>query len=686
MRIKRKRTKKLLNNLKEQVEFYFSDANLARDKFLANHVGPDGTNFMPLNLLTTFNCLKEIGATPELICRAVKNSLTVYVSKDNTMIARKCAFINKSYDMDQNTIYIECLPIDTTIQWIKEMCRKLGPIKYISLPKFKSGFIKGFAFIEFENTEDANKACYIINHPPRNFFPQKYAASSFNATSRKNSLIQESHMTAKELISRDHRDRYHDLGCTAIISNPVCNPDLNVSKNLPEHCFLNHTAHNNAMSELHKPLLVFPIDPKESNKVTVNHINASSVTENERNSFIDFVLPNSTTSTKNETGVRISVPNSRKRPRRKRSISEPSVTNDEFSNHGKRLKYETMNNAKLDAGKTCESKKSVICEDTTPSFKVNCNIQIANLPVNDVAELIAHGRTLAEGSPHTDNPTDDKNEVLPSCHSSPALSKLSKPSIQSAVVDVTPLVKKKPRKYRKRKRKFQNNLKTLKPNSISIVAMTKLDWLECKKCYIRQQRSEMGNLKSILHKGTHTDTVYIKRHAALNQSSDDIDVDTEDIVEENVILDKPESPRNNIIKKRNVPTFVPGVIVHIASIPNSLNISPKLPDFLILKTHFSQYGKVCYVDVKADATQGYIRYSDSDSAQQAILDEQTYALQLLTGTEEEKYWDALLVSRQLKRSRERPKKRGRQIVVGRAERTMTMRSKQHIKFNEDFEH
>lgn len=54
------------------------------------------------------------------------------------------------------------------------------------------------------------------------------------------------------------------------------------------------------------------------------------------------------------------------------------------------------------------------------------------------------------------------------------------------------------------------------------------------------------------------------------------------------------------------------------------------------------------------------------------------------GVDEETYWDRLLVSRQLKRSRERPKARGRQKLAAKATEHTCQNCKQHIKFNEDF--
>lgn len=54
-------------------------------------------------------------------------------------------------------LFKEQLPPKADHDWVKSMFEKYGNIAYISLPKFKSGTIKRFAFVEFENEECANK-------------------------------------------------------------------------------------------------------------------------------------------------------------------------------------------------------------------------------------------------------------------------------------------------------------------------------------------------------------------------------------------------------------------------------------------------------------------------------------------------------------------------------------------------
>lgn len=57
--------------------------------------------------------------------------------------------------MEECTIYVENVPRLVDHAWLEKNFLNFGPIAYISLPKFKSGQPKGFAFIEFMRKESA---------------------------------------------------------------------------------------------------------------------------------------------------------------------------------------------------------------------------------------------------------------------------------------------------------------------------------------------------------------------------------------------------------------------------------------------------------------------------------------------------------------------------------------------------
>lgn len=51
------------------------------------------------------------------------------------------------------------MPKDVTHSWIERVFTKCGNVVYVSIPRYKSsGDSKGFAFVEFEKEEQAQKA------------------------------------------------------------------------------------------------------------------------------------------------------------------------------------------------------------------------------------------------------------------------------------------------------------------------------------------------------------------------------------------------------------------------------------------------------------------------------------------------------------------------------------------------
>jgi len=65
----------------EQVEFYFSDSNLIKDKFLKDLVNKDDEGYVPIETLLTFNRLKKLSNDATVISNALKASTFLKVRK-----------------------------------------------------------------------------------------------------------------------------------------------------------------------------------------------------------------------------------------------------------------------------------------------------------------------------------------------------------------------------------------------------------------------------------------------------------------------------------------------------------------------------------------------------------------------------------------------------------------------------
>lgn len=162
----RKRKKGLHTAIRNQMEFYFSDANISKDRFMQTVI-KDGPEIL-LDVFMNFNKLRALTENPKEIAKALKFSTILKLSEDETKVSRITPFRPKSQEeVDLCTLYVENLPPHATIEWITSIFSEYGDVAYVSLPKFKDASrIKGFAFVEFSDPESASKAA------------QAYAASS----------------------------------------------------------------------------------------------------------------------------------------------------------------------------------------------------------------------------------------------------------------------------------------------------------------------------------------------------------------------------------------------------------------------------------------------------------------------------------------------------------------------------
>ncbi|XP_052035248.1 la-related protein 7 isoform X2 [Apodemus sylvaticus] len=164
---KRSRVKQVLADIAKQVDFWFGDANLHKDKFLREQIEKSRDGYVDISLLVSFNKMKKLTTDGKLIARALKSSSVVELDLEGTRIRRKKPLGERPTDEEERTVYVELLPKNVTHSWIERVFGKCGNVVYISIPHYKStGDPKGFAFVEFETKEQAAKAIEFLNNPP----------------------------------------------------------------------------------------------------------------------------------------------------------------------------------------------------------------------------------------------------------------------------------------------------------------------------------------------------------------------------------------------------------------------------------------------------------------------------------------------------------------------------------------
>ncbi|CAD7093975.1 unnamed protein product [Hermetia illucens] len=199
----RQRKKSYFNAIRKQMEFYFGDANLSKDRFLRKLIEEDP--YVPLSTFMTFNKIKKLAKSVEDITKALKNSELLEVNGNLTGVRRRSE-IPEVHDADDKTVYVESLPQDVDHDWAIKAFSRFGAVAYVSLPKYKnSNKLKEFGFVEFEAVSSVEKAlkafrafngvlCYETTKPEelmsvQSFIKQQELDKSSEAASQDNKTV-----------------------------------------------------------------------------------------------------------------------------------------------------------------------------------------------------------------------------------------------------------------------------------------------------------------------------------------------------------------------------------------------------------------------------------------------------------------------------------------------------------------
>ncbi|CAB3410871.1 unnamed protein product [Caenorhabditis bovis] len=151
----------------KQLEYYFGNINLPRDKFLQEQLKED-EGWVPLTTMLKFNRLAAISSDVEKIANAVKNSMSeiVSISEDKQKIRR-----NPENPLPENsleywqkikhrTVYMKGFPQDTQLDAIMSWANKFGEVENILMRRVKPGdrTFKGSIFATYKTREEAEVA------------------------------------------------------------------------------------------------------------------------------------------------------------------------------------------------------------------------------------------------------------------------------------------------------------------------------------------------------------------------------------------------------------------------------------------------------------------------------------------------------------------------------------------------
>lgn len=189
---------KLEQDIIRQVEYYFSESNLRRDKFLIQKVA-ENEGFVEISVLLTFNRLKSITEDAKTIADAMDKSPhgTVQLSDDRLKVRRHpdnpLPEFNESRrkEIQARTAYAKGFPLDSQLDVLLdyfnnnfENVEHLIMRKYFC-PKTKNHLFKGSVFVTFGARENSEE---FVNKPELKYGEKellRYTQSAYNDIKKK---------------------------------------------------------------------------------------------------------------------------------------------------------------------------------------------------------------------------------------------------------------------------------------------------------------------------------------------------------------------------------------------------------------------------------------------------------------------------------------------------------------------
>ncbi|RDI81020.1 hypothetical protein Vi05172_g8917 [Venturia inaequalis] len=154
------------DEIRKQVEFYFSDSNLCQDKFLFTQTGGTDNKPIPISLIHSFKRMRHFQPFSAVVA-ALKESKSLEVVNDDEVKRKTPLPIDKDVNFEDSlkliedaamarSIYVKGFgaEVSTSQLDIEEFFQPYGPINMVKLRRdFSDNTFKGSVFVEFENAE-----------------------------------------------------------------------------------------------------------------------------------------------------------------------------------------------------------------------------------------------------------------------------------------------------------------------------------------------------------------------------------------------------------------------------------------------------------------------------------------------------------------------------------------------------
>lgn len=147
----------------KQIEYYFGDINLSKDKFLQEETQKD-SGWVPLETMIKFNRLKQLTTDFKVIVDALKQSTSdlLEINEENLKIRRARPLPENLSEFEtnlkQNTIYVKGFPSEMSLDDLYTFFEEHGKVLQIYMRRFPATKqFKGSVFVTFETNEQMKK-------------------------------------------------------------------------------------------------------------------------------------------------------------------------------------------------------------------------------------------------------------------------------------------------------------------------------------------------------------------------------------------------------------------------------------------------------------------------------------------------------------------------------------------------
>lgn len=104
----------------KQVEFYFSDANLPRDRFLQEELKKNDEGWIAVSVIASFKRMEALSKDLSVITESLKDSASVEVSEDCAFVRRRTALPEAPLDSFKTCVLVRQFEPETTLEQLEE--------------------------------------------------------------------------------------------------------------------------------------------------------------------------------------------------------------------------------------------------------------------------------------------------------------------------------------------------------------------------------------------------------------------------------------------------------------------------------------------------------------------------------------------------------------------------------------